>query len=135
MDFEIKIGEQSYKARLPLFPRRYLLVAAHADAAPHPDMSDGEAQDLAYVQVAAIGLCWADEPLDCPSFRDCDRDIIDYGESVLDALIRLGHDAKPIMAAAREALRAVYASLPSGEAIEEATAPFAAPEGLSTVST
>lgn len=136
MDITITIGDQDYPGRLPFFPTRYLFAAAYHEHQPRlGQRSSAASMDTGCLLGAAIGLCWAGEPLDCPSFRECGRDVIDYGEAVIDALIRAGHGLGDIVHAGGLVSMEIIRSLPTEEEIEEAAAPFADPVETSTGST
>ena len=98
---DLKIGQ------FPHIPIRWMLQGAlqsalgftAADAIEIRDL-DGKVPDgwtpseeiditaVRFVKSAAIGLCWPDD-LGCPSLRACRHDVVEYGEGVYDALIRL----------------------------------------------
>lgn len=73
---------------------------------------DADAEDLAAVAWAALGLCWAPGQLDVlrdvPSFRAFRRDVVAYGEAVGTALFDVGYrDQGEAFRAGRACLDAV----------------------------
>ncbi len=44
---------------------------------------------VAYINAAAIGLCWPEPGLDCPSLRECHHDVIEYGAGVFEAFFEM----------------------------------------------
>ena len=44
---------------------------------------------VAYINAAAIGLCWPEPGPDCPSLRQCHHDVIEYGAGVYEALFEM----------------------------------------------
>lgn len=122
MQFELTIGATTIAAKLPLFGNRFRLISAWQTAlTDEPDVDD-----FAAVSYAAIGLVWDDEtPLDCPSLRECKRDVVAYGESVFDALFRRGfHDVAEIFEAGQLVRQEIYDSIPTASEVEEAADPF-----------
>jgi hypothetical protein len=94
------------------------------------EFSSGEAVPRC---AAVLGLCWAGDPLEVPTLRACAYDLIEYGESVYDALYALGlADVAGPAFAARDA---TVLSIPTEEAIEAAADPIEAQEANSTAST
>lgn len=131
----IKLGEDEYPGRLPLMPRRYTLVGAYSDTLKSKDGPGDAAADFGFVLAAAIGLCWAGEPLDCPTWRQSGRDAVEYGEGVTDALMRKGHTTRQILEAGKATHDAIVQSIPTTEEVKEAADPFEAPAETGTAST
>ena len=133
MQFELTIGETTIAAKLPLFGDRFRLITAWQESlTDSPDVDD-----FAAVSYAAVGLVWDDEtPLDCPSLRECRRDVVAYGEAVFDALFRRGfHDVAEIFQAGQLVREAIYESIPTAKEVEEAADPFEGPADSSTATT
>jgi hypothetical protein len=129
MEFELAIGKKVIKAKLPLFGDRFRLINAWQNAL----QNESNVEDFAAVSYAAIGLVWDEEkPLDCPNLRSCNRDLIEFGEVVFDALFRLGfHDVAELFNAGQLVRQAIYDSIPTIEEVEEAADPFEGPEASS----
>jgi hypothetical protein len=132
LDFVLEIKKQSLNFRLPLFGDRFRLVVAFQQA-----IIDGQPdpEDFAAIHFAALGMCWNESlPLDCRSFRDCKRDVIDYGEAVFDSLFRLGFkDRMELFNAGVKAREQIFESIPTEQEVEESADPFEVSEETSTV--
>jgi hypothetical protein len=138
---EIKIGDRAIRGWLPLFPTRFALEGAYRRAlgwmpkdAEKPSGESSE-QDFAAVLCAYVGACWGGDPLEltrhtstgpeivtCPpspaALRAFDRDLVEFGEAVLDSLARRGYDAGDVFKAGEQIRRAVIASIPLQSEVE-----------------
>lgn len=53
---------------------------------------DPVGEDLVAIAYAALGVCWTQPPLpDAPSFRECGRDVIEYGERIQTVIMENGY--------------------------------------------
>lgn len=125
-DFDMSIGEQVVKARVPLhMSERFRIHDALLDIA------DGEGLALC---CAVVGLCWAGEPLDVPTLRSLGYDLVEYGEHVYDALYALGL-GEQVVPAAFAARQQVVDSIPTAGEVEEAADFIEVPAEGSTANT
>ncbi len=106
-DLTIQLGKDVFAGVMPSLPVCYRLLAARRravgftpsdeDVLRDYDFNDPEAdpttlgpsgeynvEDLQAVAWAAVALSWVGE-LDCPTLRECGRDIVDYGEEAFGA--------------------------------------------------
>ena len=84
------LGGQTIKGRLPLITRA-IAYTVDLERARTKSQETDNWDETAYVQAAAIGLCWQGPGLDVGDFRrDFGRDMGDYGEAVVSALILTG---------------------------------------------
>lgn len=134
MNFELVIGSREIRCRLPLFGDRFRIITAFQNTFKD---GDPDVDDFAAISYAAIGLVWDEpEPLDCKTFRQCDRDFVDYGEEVFDALFRLGFtEVGEIFRAGQAAREKIYASIPTQQEVDDAADPFGESEDISTATT
>tara|TARA_R110002020_G_scaffold364704_2_gene576996 strand:- start:253 stop:657 length:405 start_codon:yes stop_codon:yes gene_type:complete len=129
----LMIGAKSIPAKLPLFGARFRLISAFQDTIKGDETN---VDDFAALGHAAIGLVWAGDPLDCLSLRECNRDMVEFGEHVFDALVRLGfHDIGELFKAGEAARKEIYDSIPTAEEVEEAADPFDKPAEDFTLTT
>lgn len=138
---EIQLGDETVPGWLPLFPTRFALEGAYRRAlgwAPDDDGSpSGESseEDFAAVLCAYVGACWGGEPLELhrhtasgvelvvvpPSpaaLRAFRRDLVEFGEAVLDALARRGYAAADVFKAGEHIRREVIRSIPLQSEVE-----------------
>jgi len=139
---ELKIGDVVEPGWLPLFPARFALEGAYRrslgwnegdEGAPSSDASEG---DFAAVLAAYVGACWGGDPLELtrhtstgpevvvvpPSpaaIRAFGRDLVAFGEAVLDAMARLGHSPADVFEAGQQARRLILLSIPLQAEVEE----------------
>lgn len=128
MDFTITIGEAQFPGRLPFIPTRLQIVGVVHDAGQRAARKrarakDGPIWEYALGHCAALGACWAGE-LDCRSLRECEYQVAEYGEGVLDALLRRGLDYAQVLTAAREVYVRLLESIPTEKEVASAAAPF-----------
>ena len=141
---DIEIGEVKVAGWLPLLPQRFEVEAAYrralgfreADTGTIPSASASE-PDFAAILCAAVGLCWGGEPLElvlhtdtgprvivCPpgptALRRFDRDLVGFGDAVLDALVRRGYDVADIYNAGRMTREAMLESIPTQAEVDDA---------------
>lgn len=114
---------------LPTMPARLKVLEAYQDASGYATVQvnvlddegnptgevqdevqqvrDVQTDDLVAVVYAVLGLCWQQPPLPVPSFRDCGRDVVEFGEQFQTVLMESGYsmDGLPTQAAK------VYAAL------------------------
>ena len=123
MNFELSIGGKSIQCKLPLFGDRFRLITAFQKSF---DGGEPDVEDFAAISYAALGMVWNETlPLDCKTFRQCNRDFVDYGEGVFDALFRLGFtDVGDIFRAGQKAREAIYESIPTQAEVDDAADPF-----------
>jgi hypothetical protein len=98
---------------LPVYPTRMAIIRAHqhalglrmvtkndVDADGVPTGSQTETMELAEepdgddpvaVAYAILGACWQQPAVKLPTFRECKRDVIEYGERVQTALLEQGY--------------------------------------------
>ncbi len=149
LNIEFQIGDASFKGRLPLIPNRSRLTAAYFiavgdvveddDGNPLEDdkgnfIWEGQSvDDIVACYCAAIGFCWTGET-PWPSFRDCGRDVIDFGEHVHHHLLEDKHQTKDILKAGKELRARITASIPKVSEVEEEGDFSEAPAGPSTSS-
>jgi hypothetical protein len=83
LSMTIALGGKRYPGAMPLFTQRGAIMMAWADA-------EDVLEDLECVRAAIIGLCWSGPDLGAGHWRrDYGRDLIEYGDHVLDSLMRL----------------------------------------------
>lgn len=63
-------------------------AASGEDVVPVEPSSEGNLEDLTAITWAAVGVAWHGYKLDCPSYRACDRDAVEYGEQVFGAFAK-----------------------------------------------
>ena len=131
---------------LPTLPVRYALVGAYQQALglglgtePVFDeqgnevgrteekmvkVGEPDTEDMMAISFAALGACWQQPRLEgCPTFRQCNRDPIEFGEEVETALWDAGYrERKQLSEAGNELLKAMTRSLVSAKKLEEAEA-------------
>lgn len=84
------LGGQTIKGRLPLITRA-IAYTVDLERARTLSQETDNWDETTYVQAAAIGLCWRGPGLDVGDFRrDFGRDMGDYGEAIVAALIIAG---------------------------------------------
>jgi hypothetical protein len=143
LEVVIKLGDAKLPGALPFIPTRFRVSSAFYTAAGwrEGDVERGEgptgepdADDIAAIFAASIGLCW---PGATPwgKLRNYDRDVIDYGEAVMDNLIRRGHSQASIIDEGRRLCELIRTSVPTVEEVSETEAGFTSPAGSSTGST
>ncbi len=153
--FTIQIGDERVPAWLPLLPTRFALEAAYRRSLGWRDDDDAVASgdsseaDFAAVLTAFVAVCWGGEPLELtrhtadgpelvvvpPSpaaIRAFRRDLIELGESAVDALTARGFKPREIFDAGRLVRDAVIASIPRQADVEAAAGNSEAPAGAST---
>lgn len=115
---------------LPRMATRYRLLRAFAGLGDAPD-----GVDVLALCSAAIGLCW-DGPGGPPvTLEQHRRDVLRYGEDVLDWLVtQQRRTVAQIVAEGRPLLDAVAESLPREEAVQAAADPSEGTGGTSTSS-
>jgi len=158
-DLTISIGERAFRGRLPHMRHRFRLFSAwrHAlgireDDEVNPETGriepscDPDVDEMTSTVLAAIGLCWADDPLDVPTYLQVRREHTERGGEELDALHEfglciedavdaMGLDGTDLHRAGRALIDAIYESLPKKQEMEDAEDPFSARAGTSTGST
>ena len=142
-EFEVELGDSEVACRLPVLPRRDQVLIAYNEVWPRveaqrqrdADAMDGASWEVGLVWAAALGVCWAGEPLDCPSIAEAGYRVTEYGEGVMVALLRRAHAPAQIASAGRACLYRLSDSMPSPEAIEEAGDPTGAQAESGTAST
>ena len=86
-------GDEEIPGKLPYMQVRYKVHVAWIEACD----PETDPWDYACVCAAVIGLCWQGPPLDCSTWRQCGRDVVEYGEAVTDALLRDGWEPREII--------------------------------------
>ena len=118
---EFQVGVLVVRGRLPVMPRRMALIAAYASS-----IDDERYQDTVLVCFAAIGLCWPG--LNAGHWRrDFDRDLVDYGESVQDVVMKRGVTFADLDEAGRDLIVKIIASIPSQTEVDEEREDFTDP--------
>jgi hypothetical protein len=101
------------QARMPLIPRRIALLSEYFEA-----MKEERFADMGCLGSAAIGLAWSG--LSVGHWRrDFDRDLIEYGEAVQDALMSRGVESSAMYAAGQALITQIIGSMPSAEEVDE----------------
>jgi len=135
----IDIAGTEYRGRLPHMTQRFALWLdwrralgfRDGDEAGKPS-AKADGTDMTHVALAAVGLCWDDEPLDVPSFRVVRRRmtakgeeadaLVEFGECVYDALSQ-HHAPQALYDAGTALIDAAYESIPTDSEVEESTNP------------
>ncbi len=133
LDVVIALGAHEVPGELPLIPTRFRISAAFFFAVGwregDTDEDDGgpsaepDADDLAAVYAASIGLCWP-EPRPWPSLRAQKRDVVEYGEHVLHHLMLSGFSQKDVIEEGRRLALLIRHSIPTVPEVREAEADF-----------
>lgn len=152
----ITIGDTEYPGKLPHMRTRLELWLRYRKAMGYEDSLDGDeaedmteeakaeavakedearkarvdVDDIVSLALAAIGLCWAGDPLEIPSYRVLRRQLkqrgeesealFEYGEHVFDALYE-SHKPQELHDAGYSLILKVYESIPTKAEVEEAT--------------
>lgn len=142
----IKIGDEDVPGWLPLLPQRFALEGAWRAALGYQDgdeaipTGNSSEADFAAVLSAVVGSCWAGVSLELiqhradgprvvslppgpQALRQFDRDLIGFGEAVLDALVRRGYNVGDIYDAGRHVRGLLLDSIPTQKEVDE-TADF-----------
>lgn len=120
----IELNGVRYPGKLPLYPRRMLLILASHHAGTHWT-------DSAEVSGAVIGFCWRGAGLDVGDWRrDFNKDVEAYGEMVLDRLMMpkaeggWGLSGAEIAKEAGRLMGIIEKSIPSQKEIDETREDF-----------
>lgn len=143
---QIPIGGREVAGWLPLLPQRFALEGAYRRALGFTDTDEGTVPsgsasepDFAAVLCAFVGICWGDTeqalelvlhtdkgprvftvPPGPAALRRFDRDLVAFGDAVLDALVRRGHDVADVYNAGRKVRELVLESIPLRSEVAEA---------------
>lgn len=115
------------RSRLNAAYRKALGYTRPEDDTVNPDLVNYD--DLIAVCWAAIGLSWKGPPLpELPTFRECGRDVVAYGEAVASSLYFAGYgDAQEQIDAGRDLYRAIIRGMMEGAKAADAGFPTAPP--------
>jgi len=150
-DVTFQIGKDVIVGLLPTFPdgirlytglrRAYGYTAA--DDRAQGDADDGviieasnEAnyEDIQAIYWACVGMCWPAR-LECPTFRDCGRDPVDYGEWVITELRSRGYSQLEAVRAGHKLYDEILKSWPAPAEVDEEAANFPDPAESSVPAT
>lgn len=95
----LKIGKDIIPSRMPSMLMLQKLILEQYGAMGYAKLEEGDdidedlidGEDLLAVYSGTIGACWAGSPLKCLSFRQCDKNILDYGDGVYTELELMGY--------------------------------------------
>lgn len=127
-------GKELVIGFLPVYPHRVSLLTAHQEAMglelverivlddqgnPTDEterklesVRDPSGEDLVAVAYAAIGLCWDSPDIEGrPNFRECGRDVIDFGERFQTAMLEVGYLEDGIIEASKPVIDAMQDSV------------------------
>lgn len=114
---------------LPRMATRYRLIRAWASLGKSPD-----GVDVVALCAAAIGLCWDGPGGPALTLESRGRDVIRYGEDVLEWLLVHGRTVGAIVAEGRPLLDQIAESLPREGAVQAAADPSEGTVASSTLS-